>query len=87
MRPSSISLLIVILSITIGFGFLRSSKTTEGMEALGPFFLGIIILWGGCLIGGIMGLIVISQDNKTDRRNGAISIFLAVAAIIFFLIL
>jgi len=75
------------ISITIGFGFLRLAKMTQGMEALGPFFIGIIILWGGCLVSGIMGLIVMSQDNKKDRRIGAISTSLAIVAVIFFFIL
>jgi hypothetical protein len=86
MRLSSISLIATLITITIGFSFIYSANNTSGMEALGPFMIGVVILLGGALVNGVIGLIVMFQYDKPDKYIGALSTVLSIASIIAFFI-
>ena len=86
MKLSSVSLTATLITITTGYGFLLASNT-QGMEALMPFYIGLVILWGGAFVNTIIGLIVMTQSEKRDKHIAALSAGLSIASIIIFLTL
>lgn len=70
-------LIITILSLISGYICGATAQAAQGFSALGPAYVGIMILRGGCGIGALLAIISLFARETETRITAAICLVLA----------